>query len=78
MAAIMLVIAGITCKPDRPLVEHPLDESKLSVLPAPEDIPPVALPGFRYSRVYVVESFDNICFRDAGGEIEEMVAFEGW
>jgi hypothetical protein len=46
---ILVVIAGITWKPDETLVEHPLDESKLPVLPAPEDLPPVALPGFRYS-----------------------------
>ena len=46
---ILVVIAGITWKPGERLVERPLDESKLPVLPVPENLPPVALPGFRYS-----------------------------
>jgi len=50
IAALMLAItAGIIWKPDARLVERPLDESKLPVLPAPEELPPVSLPGFRYN-----------------------------
>jgi len=42
------VIAGVVWTLDNSPVERPLDESKLAVLPAPEQLPPVALPGFRY------------------------------
>ena len=50
IAALMLaIIAGITWKPDARLIERPLDESKLPVLPSPEELPPVSLPGFRYN-----------------------------
>ena len=45
----LVVIAGVTWRLDGTPVERPLDESKLPVLPAPEDLPPVALPDFRYS-----------------------------
>ena len=48
-ALILVVIAGVTWRLDGTPVEIPLDESKLPVLPAPEDLPPVALPDFRYS-----------------------------
>jgi VanZ family protein len=48
-ALILVVIAGINWRPAGTLVERPLDESKLPVLPAPEDLPPVTLPDFRYS-----------------------------
>ncbi|HAJ91025.1 MAG TPA: heparinase [Gammaproteobacteria bacterium] len=49
-ATLMLaIIAGTIWQLDGTPVERPLDESKLAVLPAPEELPPVALPDFRYS-----------------------------
>ena len=50
IAALILVVgAGVTWRLDGTLVEIPLDESKLPVLPAPEDLPSAALPHFRSS-----------------------------
>ena len=50
ISVLMLVIIGaIIWRLDGTSPERPLDESKLAVLPAPEDLPPVALPDFRYS-----------------------------
>jgi len=43
------VIAGVVWTLDNSPVERPLDESKLAVLPAPAELPPVELPAFRYN-----------------------------
>jgi len=48
-ALILAVIVGTIWQPDGALIERPLDESKLAVLPAPEELPSIVLPNFRYS-----------------------------
>ena len=45
---VLAVIAVIIWKPDGTPHEQPLDESTLPLLPAPEDLPSVALPDFNY------------------------------
>ena len=48
-ALMVAVIAGVVWRLAGTPIERPLDESKLPVLPAPEELPPVELPAFRYS-----------------------------
>ena len=48
-ALALVIIAAIAWKPDGTLIDQPLNESEKPVLPAPQELPPVALPGFRYS-----------------------------
>ena len=49
LAALMvIVIAGVAWTLDDSPAERPLDESKLPVLPAPEELPPVDFPAFRH------------------------------
>jgi VanZ family protein len=47
-ALVLVVITTTVWQLDGKQVERPLDESKLAVLPAPEELPPVTLPDFRY------------------------------
>jgi hypothetical protein len=48
LALLVVVIAGVAWTLHESPVERPLDESKLAVLPAPAELPPVELPAFRY------------------------------
>jgi VanZ family protein len=48
-ALVLIAVAGIAWKLHGTPAERPLDESQLYILPGPEELPPVSLPGFRYS-----------------------------